>query len=718
MKKTPNQPDRDRAIPTKQRQLEDFREFHDGTTLSTDQGVSIPHTDDSLKGGVRGPSLLEDFHLREKITRFDHERIPERVVHARGSGAHGYFQVYEPLTDLTRADFLSDPSLKTPVFVRFSTVQGSKGSADTVRDVRGFATKFYTRQGNFDLVGNNIPVFFIQDGIKFPDVVHAVKPEPHHEMPQAASAHDTFWDFVSLVPETAHMVMWVMSDRGIPRSYRMMEGFGVHTFKLINARGETKLCKFHWKPLLGAHSLVWDEAQKLAGKDPDFHRRDLWEAIDKGQFPEYELGLQIVDEKDELAFGFDLLDPTKLLPEEDVPVRRIGKLTLDRNPDNFFAETEQVAFCVQNLVPGIDVTNDPLMQARLFSYLDTQLTRLGGPNFAELPINRPVAPVHNHQQDGFGQQKVPTMRANYHPNSIDTGCPFLASMESGFVHHPQPVTGEKVRRRSETFADHFSQAKMFLDSQSAAERAHLVEAFQFEVAKVERPAIRERVLQMFRKVDEDFAAEIAVGLGLTKLMAATPPPGPAQTVKGEAPHPASPALSLRNQPRDSIKSRKVAILASDGARAAEILAIQAALAKEAAVGELIAPHAGSLEADDGSLVPIDKSLLTVSSVMYDAVYVPGGAPSVAALSNRVEAIEFVQDAYRHAKTVGATAEGIELIAAAKLPGVITDVKEAVPAEQPGVILGRPGRAEKFAASFIDAVRQHRHFDRETTIPPG
>jgi catalase len=699
---------------TKDEQLAAFRDSA-GSTLSTDQGIPIPHTDDSLRGGLRGPSLLEDFHLREKLTRFDHERIPERVVHARGSAAHGYFQVYEPLTDLTRADFLSDPSLRTPVFVRFSTVQGSRGSADTVRDVRGFATKFYTRQGNFDLVGNNIPVFFIQDGIKFPDVVHAVKPEPHHEMPQAASAHDTFWDFVSLVPETAHMVMWAMSDRGIPRSYRMMEGFGVHTFKLVNARGEAKLCKFHWKPLLGAHSLVWDEAQKLAGKDPDFHRRDLWEAIDKGHFPEYELGLQIVDEKDELAFGFDLLDPTKLLPEEDVPVRRVGKMVLDRNPDNFFAETEQVAYCVQNLVPGIDVSNDPLMQARLFSYLDTQLTRLGGPNFAQLPINRPVAAVHNHQQDGFGQQRVPTMKANYHPNSIDGGCPFLASLEQGYVHHPQPVTGEKIRKRSESFADHFSQAKMFLDSQSPAERQHMVEAFQFELGKVERPAIRERVVQMFRHVDAAFAADVAAGLGIELTGEAPPPP---RTFRGEPAHAASPALSLANQPRTSIKSRRVAILAADGVSAAEIKALKDALGKEGAVGEVIGIRGGTLKVDQGEPVAVDKSLATVSSVMYDGVYVPGGAASAAALSARVEAVELVQDAFRHAKTIGATAEGIELVAACKLPGVITDVKEADPAEQPGVVLGRPGKAGGFAASFVAALKQHRHFDRETKVPPG
>ncbi len=707
MKKTANDPKRDRKSVTKLEQLEDFRDFPEGTTLTTDQGIPIPHTDDSLRGGVRGPSLLEDFHLREKITRFDHERIPERVVHARGSAAHGFFEVYESLADLTSADFLGDPNVKTPTFVRFSTVVGSRGSADTVRDVRGFATKFYTRQGNFDLVGNNIPVFFIQDGIKFPDVVHAVKPEPHHEMPQAASAHDTFWDFVSLVPETAHMVMWVMSDRGIPRSYRMMEGFGVHTFKLVDARGAVKLCKFHWKPLLGAHSLVWDEAQKLAGKDPDFHRRDLWEAIDAGQFPEYELGLQVVDEKDELAYGFDMLDPTKLLPEEIVPVRRVGKMTLNRNPDNFFAETEQVAFCVQNLVPGIDVTNDPLMQARLFSYLDTQLTRLGGPNFAELPINRPVVPVHNHQQDGFGRQTVPTMRANYHPNSIGGGCPFLAGSPPGYVHHAQPVEGTKTRQRSESFGDHFSQAKMFLDSQSPAERTHMVEAFRFELGKVERAAIRERVLEMFSHVDADFVLDVARGLGMDKVVRGKTE---AAASSGKPAAKPSPALSLDNQPKDSIKSRKVAILADDGCNADELLAIKTALAKAGACGEVIATRVGSLELSDGSLVKIDKSLTIAHSVMYDALYVPGGAPSVAALLERVETAEFVRDAFRHAKTIGATAEGIDLIAACGLPGLELDPAKS--ASDRGVVTAAAGQGEAFAARFIEAMKQHRHFERE------
>jgi catalase len=699
MKKSPNDPKQERRPFTKQEQLEDHRAFHDGTTLTTDQGVALPHTDDSLKAGTRGPALLEDFHFREKITRFDHERIPERVVHARGSGAHGFFQVYESLADVTVADFLCDPGAKTPVFVRFSTVQGSRGSADTVRDVRGFATKFYTRTGNFDLVGNNMPVFFIQDGIKFPDIIHAVKPEPHHEMPQASSAHDTFWDFVSLVPETAHMVMWLMSDRAIPRSYRMMEGFGVHTFKLVNALGKVRLCKFHWKPLLGAHSLVWDEAQKLAGKDPDFHRRDLWEAIECGHFPEYELGLQIVEESDEQAFGFDLLDPTKLLPEELVPVRRVGKLTLDRNPDNFFAETEQIAFCVQNLVPGIDVTNDPLLQARMFSYLDTQLTRLGGPNFAQLPINRPVAPVHNHQQDGFHQNGVPTMRANYHPNSIDIGCPFLARATKGFVHAPEPLSGEKTRRRSESFADHFSQASMFLASQSAAERLHLVNAFRFEVGKVQRHAIRERVLKMFANVDPQLALEIAEGLGLAGLVKGLALEHRADSRPAGGPD-ASPALSLDNQPKDSIKSRKVAIVTADGAPVDAIMALKAALAKAGAAADVIAPHEGSLVLSDASLVAVDYMLLIAHPVMYDAICVVADAAGVAALHRSPNAVDFVRDGYRHAKTLGAIGEAVSMI-----ERLLGDGRKAS-----GIVLA--SRVADFVQPFIEAMKAHRHFERE------
>src|ERR1700712_3828749 len=441
--------------------------------MTTDQGLKINDDQNSLKAGERGATLLEDFILREKITHFDHERIPERIVHARGTAAHGYFQVYKPMGKYTKAQFLNDPKIKTPVFVRFSTVAGSRGSTDLARDVRGFAVKFYTQEGNFDLVGNNIPVFFIQDAIKFPDLIHAVKPEPDNEIPQAASAHDTFWDFISLTPESAHMVMWVMSDRALPRSYRMMEGFGVHTFRLINDAGKSSFVKFHWKPLLGVHSVAWDEAQIISGKDPDFHRRDLWEAIESGAFPEWELGVQIVPQKDEHKFEFDLLDPTKIIPEEMVPVQRIGKLTLNRNPDNFFAETEQVAFHVGNIVPGIDFTNDPLLQGRLFSYTDTQLIRLGGPNFHEIPINRPVVPIHNNQRDGHMRQTINKGKTSYNPNSLGGGCPFQAGkMQGGFTSLAEKIDANKIRERSESFFDHFTQARMFFNSQSVPEKQH------------------------------------------------------------------------------------------------------------------------------------------------------------------------------------------------------------------------------------------------------
>src|SRR5690242_2948089 len=498
----------------KNRSLAANTEEGNGEFLTTNQGVRINDNQNSLKAGNRGPTLMEDFLFREKITHFDHERIPERVVHARGSGAHGYFQVYESMAQYTKAGFLQDPSVRTPVFVRFSTVAGSRGSTDLARDVRGFAVKFYTQEGNFDLVGNNIPVFFIQDAIKFPDVIHAVKPEPHNEIPQAASAHDTFWDFISLFPESMHMVMWVMSDRAIPRSYRMMEGFGVHTFRFINEAGKARFVKFHWKPLLGLHSVVWDEAQKISGKDPDFHRRDLWEAIENGDYPEWEFGVQIVEERDEHKFDFDLLDPTKIIPEELVPVQRIGKLTLNRNPDNFFAETEQVAFHIGHVVPGIDFTNDPLLQGRLFSYTDTQLIRLGGPNFHEIPINRPLAEVHNNQRDGFMRQQINKGRTSYNPNSLGGGCPFQAKMiEGGFTSFPERIDAQKVRERSKSFFDHFSQATLFFNSQSDAEQTHIIDAFSFELGKVETEAIRERMLGILSQIDKKLAAGVAYKLG-------------------------------------------------------------------------------------------------------------------------------------------------------------------------------------------------------------
>ncbi len=514
-----------------------------GRALTTNQGVPVSDNQNSLKAGLRGPSLLEDFILREKITHFDHERIPERVVHARGSAAHGYFQCYEPLTQYTRASIFAEAGKRTPVFVRFSTVAGERGSTDTARDVRGFAVKFYTDEGNWDLVGNNIPVFFIQDAMKFPDLVHAVKPEPHHGMPQAASAHDTFWDFVSLMPESTHMLMWVMSDRAIPRSYRMMQGFGVHTFRFVNEAGESRFVKFHWTPLAGTHSLAWDEAVKISGADPDFHRRDLWEAIESGDYPEYELALQIFTEEDADRFTFDVLDATKIIPEEMVPLTPVGRLVLNRNPDNFFAETEQVAFCSAHIVPGIDFSNDPLLAGRIHSYVDTQLTRLGGPNFHEIPINAPVAQVHNNQRDGFHRQAIPRGRVAYEPNSLAGGCPYQAGMK-GFMSFPQPVEEHKVRGKPEKFADHYTQATLFYESQSEIEKAHIIRAFRFELTRVQVTAVRERVVAQLRNASEELAAAVADGLGME-----LPPPLP--KVLEQAPKPEvtkSPALSLFVRP--------------------------------------------------------------------------------------------------------------------------------------------------------------------------
>src|SRR3984893_7541074 len=510
-----NRPAGKAARSSKQEALDQFREDPEGQLLTTDQGLRVNDDQNSLKAGPRAPSLLDDFILREKITHFDHERIPERVVHARGAAAHGYFQVERSLSRYTRAAFLQDPAVKTPVFVRFSTVAGSRGSSDLARDVRGFAVKFYTEEGNYDLVGNNIPVFFIQDAVKFPDLIHAVKPEPHHEIPQAASAHDTFWDFISLMPESMHMIMWVMSDRAIPRSLRMMEGFGVHTFRLVDTRGTARFVKFHWKPKLGVHSVLWDEALKISGKDPDFHRRDLWEAIAAGAYPEWELGLQVIEEADEHKFAFDLLDPTKLVPEEQVPVERVGRLVLDRNPDNFFAETEQVAFHPGHLVPGIEFTDDPLLQGRLFSYTDTQLTRLGGPNFHEIPINRPVAGMHNNQRDGHMRQNINVGRVAYHPNTLGGGCPLQAGRAAGgFATHPEAMDGRKVRERGEKFFDHFSQATLFWNSQSDPEKQHIVRALRFELGKLEAAAVRERMVGMLAQVDRTLAGQVGEGLGL------------------------------------------------------------------------------------------------------------------------------------------------------------------------------------------------------------
>jgi catalase len=698
------------AVPRSRRdakheQLETHREVADEQLLTTDQGLRINDDQNSLKAGARGPSLLEDFILREKITHFDHERIPERVVHARGAAAHGHFRVYKSLARYTKAAFLQDPARTTPVFVRFSTVAGSRGSSDLARDVRGFATKFYTDEGNFDLVGNNIPIFFIQDAVKFPDLIHAVKPEPHNEIPQAASAHDTFWDFVSLMPESMHMIMWAMSDRAIPRSFRMMEGFGIHSFKLVDARGAARFVKFHWKPLLGVHSLLWDEAVKISGKDPDFHRRDLWEAIETGAYPEWELGLQIIPEADEDTFDFDLLDPTKLVPEELVPVERVGRLTLDRNPDNFFAETEQVAFHPGHVVPGIDFTNDPLLQGRLFSYTDTQLTRLGGPNFHEIPINRPVAPMHNNQRDGLMRQTINTGHAAYHPNTIGGGCPMQAGRAmGGFVTHPQTLEGPKVRERGRKFFDHFSQATLFWNSQSEPEQQHIVQAFRFELGKLDRPAIRERMVVMLAQVDRGLAARVAEGLGLTvpaksnvllnQSVPADEDPRNFQPVRIKQKIARSTALSMADTIKDTIKTRKVAILAADGVDEREVAGLVRALTAAGAVPQIIAPRGGTLKGAGGGGVDVNWSLLTVGSVLFDAVFVPGGQKSSDALAADGAAVLFVREAYKHCKAVGGGGTGVAMLKASG----ITDAITTVPA-------------------FLKATAQHRDWSREERAQP-
>jgi catalase len=700
----------DNGQNAKQDQLDGSRISRESGYLTTQQGVRVDHTDDSLTVGERGPTLLEDFHAREKITHFDHERIPERVVHARGAGAYGYFEPYDDsLAGYTAAKFLTTPGLQTPVFVRFSTVAGSRGSADTVRDVRGFATKFYTEQGNYDLVGNNFPVFFIQDGIKFPDFVHAVKPEPHNEIPQAASAHDTLWDFVSLQPETLHTIMWLMSDRALPRSYRMMQGFGVHTFRFVNASGEGTFVKFHWKPKLGVHSLVWDECQKIAGKDPDFNRRDLWDAIEAGDFPEWELGVQLVPESDEFNFAFDLLDATKLIPEEQVPVQPVGKMVLNRNPDNFFAETEQVAFHTANVVPGIDFTNDPLLQFRNFSYLDTQLIRLGGPNFAQLPVNRPLADVRTNQQDGYGQHAIPQGKSSYFKNTIGGGCPALAD-EDVFRHYTEKVDGNKIRQRAKSFEDHYSQARMFWKSMSPVEAKHIVAAYAFELGKVEVPEIRARVVDQLNLVDHDLAAQVAGKLGL---------PVPAEESVDDK-MAASPALSQLNTATDSIATRKIAVLAADGVDAEGVERLKRGLEQRGAIVEVLAPVAGgTLSGGSGGEVAVDRAFTTMASVLYDGVVVPCGPESAEALSNDGYAMHFVIEAYKHLKAVGAFGSGVDLLRKAGIAEQLADGTDVVVSN--GVVstaAAADDLTDEFAEAFASALAKHRAWERETDPVPA
>ena len=675
-----------------------------GQRLTTNQGVPVADNQASLKAGLRGPALLKDFILREKITHFDHERIPERIVHARGSAAHGFFESYGSFAKLTSASLLAEKGKRTPVFVRFSTVAGERGSKDTARDVRGFAVKFYTDEGNWDLVGNNMPIFFIQDAMKFPDLVHAVKPEPNNGMPQAASAHDTFWDFVSLMPESTHMLMWLMSDRALPRSYRTMQGFGVHTFRFVTAEGESSFVKFHWTPKQGTHSMLWDEAVKVSGCDPDFHRRDLWDAIEAGAFPEWELGVQVFSEEQAERFSFDVLDATKLIPEELIPVTPLGRMVLNRNPDNFFAETEQVAFCTAHVVPGIDFSNDPLLAGRIHSYVDTQISRLGGPNFHEIPINAPIAPVHNNQRDGMHRQAIHRGRVSYEPNSLGGGCPFQAGA-AGYVAFPEPIEADEVRGKPEKFAEHFNQARLFYNSQTPTEQAHIQGAYRFELSKVTVPAIRSRVVSMLRNVSENLALAIADDLGM-KLPAAMPPVlvnEPSQEVDE------SRSLSLFARPGSvGVQARRIAIWVGDGVDAKQANSIFATLRNAGANPRMLGPRIGEFKASDGSKLEAVASLETEPSVVFDGMVFPSGsADFVKTFTGDGRAIEFVKDQYRHCKTMLFIGGASDMLVAIGLLGK--------PASSDGIIVGSKGGATDVDA-FIEQLKLHRHFSRESDPP--
>ncbi|WP_018392523.1 catalase [Bacillus sp. 37MA] len=670
---------------SKNEQLEPFRVDDKGKNLTTNQGLKVSEDEFSLKAGERGPTLMEDFHFREKLTHFDHERIPERVVHARGFAAHGVFELYENMKDYTKAKFLQDTSVKTPVFVRFSTVNGARGSSDTVRDARGFATKFYTEEGNYDLVGNNIPVFFIQDAIKFPDLVHSFKPEPNNDIPQASTAHDTFWDFVANNQESAHMIMWIMSDRAIPRSFRMMEGFGVHTFRLVNAQGKAHFVKFHWKPLLGVHSLVWDESHKLAGIDPDFHRNDLWGAIENEFYPEYELGVQILKEEDEFKLGFDILDATKIWPEEVVPVKIIGKMTLNRNVDNFFAETEQVAFHLGNVVPGIDFTNDPLLQGRLFSYLDTQLIRLGGPNFHEIPINRPVVPVHNNQRDGYHRQTINVGKVSYHRNSLAGNTPEPASpAEGGYESYQEKVEGRKIRARSESFKDHFSQATLFWNSMSPTEKKHIFDAFSFELSKVKSDSVKQQVVEMFANVSLELAKALARNIG------AKPPKSGGSNIKQS-----SPALSQENTIK-SPKTLTVAVIVTDGFNGPNLKYVLNRLTAEGIMPKIISKNIGVVKGTNGVKLKAEYTFLTAKSVQFDAVYLVRGSSESQKFNKN--AVYFIDEAFSHYKPIGANLEVKNWMETNNFAGKL------------GVVIGDD--MEQFSNEFINAISQHRFWKRK------
>ena len=669
-----------------------------GPVLTTQQGIPVADDQNSLKIGTRGPTALEDFHFREKLFHFDHERIPERVVHARGFGAHGFFENYKSLADITRADLLQRPGEKTPAFVRFSTVAGSKGSADLARDVRGFAVKLYTREGNWDIVGNNMPVFFIQDAMKFPDLIHAAKEEPDRGFPQAQTAHDNFWDFISLNPESTHMILWAMSDRAIPRSFRFMEGFGVHTFRLVNAQGVATFVKFHWKPKLGLQSVLWNEALKINGADPDFHRRDLWEAIQSGNPPEWELCLQLFDEKFAAQFDFDVLDATKLIPEELVPVRRVGRLVLDRCVDNFFAETEQVAFCTQNIVPGVDFSNDPLLQGRNFSYLDTQLKRLGSPNFTFLPVNAPKCPFHTFQQDGHMATLSPRGRVNYEPNSWgpkDGGPGPRETPDRGFQSYPAQEAGTRQRLRSETFADHYSQARQFFISQTDEERQHIIAAFTFELSKVHTLAIRSRMVGSLLNVDQALGRQIAAGLRLKQLPAATEP---ARPVKKDLPP--SDALSILKNGPNSFRGRKVGALVTDGVDSALFRALKEELEREGAVLKVIAPQVGGVETADGGFIEAHEKLDGAPSVLFDAVVLLVSEQGARLLADESTARDFIADAYAHLKFMAYTPAALSLL-----------TKAGVQPDEGCLELGRQGGPQE----FVKACASLRHWARAPQV---
>ena len=666
-------------------------------TLRTNQGIPVANNQNSLKAGPRGPVLLEDFVLREKITHFDHERIPERIVHARGTGAHGYFQCYQSCGDISKAAFLQDPRLKTEVFARFSTVAGGAGSGDMPRDVRGFAVKFYTQEGNFDLVGNNIPVFFIQDAMKFPDLVHAVKMEADRGFPQAGSAHDTFWDFITLTPESMHMIMWAMSDRAIPRSLRMMEGFGVHTYRMINARGESVFVKFHWRPTIGSASVVWDEAVKINGADPDFHRRDMWEAIATGNFPEWELSLQVFDQKTADGLDFDVLDPTKIIPEEIIPLRPIGKMVLNRNVDNFFAETEQVAFCPANIVPGLGFSNDPLLQGRLFSYLDTQMSRLGGPNFHQIPVNKPRCPFHNQQRDGMHQMEVPKGRANYEPNSIEPDSP-RENPTLGYPHFAEAMMGEKTQLRAETFADHYSQARQFYRSMTEPEQRHMVSALGFELAKVELIPIRTRMLGHLANIDATLLQQVEAALGMEGKADKIKPAVPPRDLK------ASDALSLIKKAKPTLKGRKLGVLLTDGFDAGLLTALRNAAKTEKAALAVIAPKIGGAKDSAGKLTPADMALSGAPSVFFDAVVILTRAMEVRQLATQAAAVDWLRDAFGHLKVIAHSPDAEPLLQKA---GIKPDE---------GIVELRDSKA---VSQFIKTARNGRIWGREPKLrSPG